>query len=48
MRAIGINVLHKQAHIVATTSIQDLRNEEQFLADFAKGVVWKAGDTPRR
>jgi hypothetical protein len=35
MRAIGIEVMHKPALLV-----QELRNEEQFMADFAHGVVW--------
>jgi hypothetical protein len=38
VRPIGIEVLHKQAYMMATL-IQELRNEEQFLADFANGVV---------
>jgi hypothetical protein len=38
VRAIGIEVTHKQAYIMATL-IQELRNEEQFMADFANGVV---------
>ncbi len=33
VRAIGIKVMHKQ------TLIQELRNEEQVIADFAHGVV---------
>jgi hypothetical protein len=35
---IGIEVVHKQAHMM-TTLIQELRNEEQFVADFANGVL---------
>ncbi len=38
MRAIGTEVLHKQAYMMATL-VQELRNEEQFMADFAHGVV---------
>ncbi len=38
MRAIGIEVMHKQAYMMATL-VQELRNEEQFTADFAHGVV---------
>ncbi len=38
MRAMGIE--HKQACMMATL-VQQLRNEEQFLADFANGVVWR-------
>ncbi len=38
MRAIGIEVMHKQAYMMATL-VQELRNEEQFAADFAHGVV---------
>jgi hypothetical protein len=38
MRAIGIEVMHKQAYMMATL-VQELRNEEQFMADFAHGVV---------
>ncbi len=38
MRAIGIEIRHKQAYMMATL-IQELRNEEQFMADFANGVV---------
>ncbi len=38
MRAIGIEVLHKQAYMMATL-VQELRNEEQLIADFANGVV---------
>ncbi len=39
MRAIGIEVMqHKQAYMMATW-VQELRNEEQFMADFAHGVV---------
>jgi hypothetical protein len=34
-RAIGIGVLHKQAYMMATL----VPNEEQFMADFANGVV---------
>jgi hypothetical protein len=37
-RAIGIEVLHKQAYKMAAL-VQELRNEEQFIADFANGVV---------
>ncbi len=33
--AIGIEVMHKQAYMMATL----VRNEEQFMADFANGVV---------
>jgi hypothetical protein len=29
---------HKQAYMMATL-VQELRNEEQFMADFAHGVV---------
>ena len=38
MRATGIEVMHKQAYMMATL-VQELRNEEQFMADFAHGVV---------
>jgi hypothetical protein len=38
VRAIGIEVMHKQANMMATL-IQELRNEERFMADFANGVV---------
>ncbi len=38
MRAIGIEVLHKQAYMMAAL-VQELRNEEQFMADFANSVV---------
>ncbi len=38
MRAIGIEVMHKQSYMMATL-VQELRNEEQFTADFAHGVV---------
>jgi hypothetical protein len=38
MRAIGIEVMHKQPYMMATL-VQELRNEEQFTADFANGVV---------
>ncbi len=31
-------VMHKQAYMMATL-VQELRNEEQFMADFAHGVV---------
>jgi hypothetical protein len=37
MRAIGIEVMHKQAYMTATL-VQELRNEEQLMADFAHGV----------
>ncbi len=37
MRAIP-EVLHTQAYMMATL-VQELRNEEQFMADFANGVV---------
>ncbi len=37
VRAIGIEVMHKQAYMMATM-IQELRNEKQFTADFANGV----------
>ncbi len=37
-RAIGIEVLHKQGQMMATL-VQELRNEEQLMADFANGVV---------
>ncbi len=37
MRAMGIEVMHKQAYMMATL-VQELRNEEQFMADFAHGV----------
>ena len=37
MRAIGIEVMHKQAYMMATL-VQELRNEEQFMADFAHSV----------
>jgi hypothetical protein len=40
MRAIGIEVMHKQAYMMATL-VQELRNEEQFMTDFAHGVVWR-------
>ncbi len=36
--AIGIEVMHKQAYMIAIL-IQELRNEEQLMADFANGVV---------
>ncbi len=40
MRAIGIEVMHKQAYMMATL-VQELRNEQQFMSDFANGVaVW--------
>ena len=40
MRAIGIEVMHKQAYTyMMATLVQELRNEEQFMADFAHGVV---------
>jgi hypothetical protein len=38
VRAIGIEVMHKQAYTMATL-IQELRNEKQFMADFLDGVV---------
>jgi hypothetical protein len=38
MRAIGIEVMYKQAYMMATL-VQELRNEEQFMTDFAHGVV---------
>ncbi len=38
VRAIGIEVMHTQAHRLATL-IQELRNEEQFMADFTHCVV---------
>ncbi len=38
MRAIRIEVMHRQAYMMATL-VQELRNDEQFMADFAKGVV---------
>jgi hypothetical protein len=38
MRAIGMEVVHKQAYRMATL-VQELRNEEQFVADFANGVA---------
>jgi hypothetical protein len=38
MRAIGIEVMHKHAYMMATL-VQALRSEEQFMADFAHGVV---------
>ncbi len=38
MRAIGIEVMHEQAYTMATL-VQELRIEEQFMADFAHGVV---------
>ncbi len=38
VRAIGIEVMHKQAYMMATL-VQELRNEEQFMADFAHGVA---------
>jgi hypothetical protein len=34
----GIEIMHKQACMMATL-IQELRNEERFVADFAAGVV---------
>ncbi len=39
LRATGIEVKHKQALYMMATLIQELRNEEQFTADFATGVV---------
>ncbi len=36
--AIGIEGMHKQVSRMATL-VQELRNEEQFLADLANGVV---------
>jgi hypothetical protein len=42
MRAIGIEVMHKQAYIHTyrmATLVQELRNEEQFVADFVNCVV---------
>jgi hypothetical protein len=39
VRAIGMEVMHKQAYMMATLLVQELRNEEQFMADFASGVV---------
>ncbi len=38
VRAIGIEVTHKQAYMMATL-VQELRSEEQLMADFANGVV---------
>jgi hypothetical protein len=38
MRAIGIEVMQKQAYMMATL-VQELLNEEQFITDFATGVV---------
>jgi hypothetical protein len=42
MRAIGTPrshlVMHKQAYMMANL-VQELRNEEQFMADFANAVV---------
>jgi hypothetical protein len=38
MRAIGIEVMHKQAYIMANL-VQELRSEEQFMAGFENGVV---------
>jgi hypothetical protein len=38
VRAIGIEVMHKQAYMMATL-IQELRNEAQLMADFANGVL---------
>jgi hypothetical protein len=37
MRAIGIEVMHKQAYMMATL-VRQLRSEEPFLADFANSV----------
>ncbi len=41
MRAIGIEVMHKQAYAMANLAnlVQELRNEEQFTADFANGAL---------
>ncbi len=38
MRAIGTEVTYKQAYItyMMATLVQELRNEEQFMADFAQ------------
>jgi hypothetical protein len=41
LRAVGIKIMHKQAYMMAAL-IQELRNEEQFLADFARIVSMKA------
>jgi hypothetical protein len=35
LRAIGVEIMHKQAFTMATF-IQELRNEEQFVADFVR------------
>ena len=42
LRAIGIEVMHKQAYMMATL-VQELRNEEQFMADFAHGAAGESG-----
>ncbi len=38
LRAIGIEALHKPAHMMATL-LQELRNEGRFVADFTNGLV---------
>ncbi len=42
MRAIGIEVMHKQAYRLANL-VQELRNEEQFMADFANDRAGESG-----
>ncbi len=38
MRAIEVEVMHKPAYTMATL-VQELRDDEQFVVDFANGVV---------
>jgi hypothetical protein len=44
MRAIGIEVMHKQAYMMATL-VQELRNEEQFYGGFCEWRSVRAGES---